>query len=80
MGEKNEDGSTLLFLNRPNKFVAANGFKVICRLGQTYLVENLSRAIDFCLVWPKQHQKDVFGIQDIDNSEEFDNTNEGTHE
>ena len=52
----------------------------MCRLGQTYLVDNLSRAIDFRLAWHKNHQKDIFGIEDIENSEEFDNSNEVDNE
>ena len=50
------------------------------RLGQTYLVDSLSRAIDFRLAWHKQHQKDVFGIEDIENSEDADESNEHNSE
>jgi len=32
------------------------------RLGQTYIVDNVSRAIDYRLAWHKRHQEDVFGI------------------
>ena len=35
------------------------------RLGQTYLVDNLTRAIDYRLNWHKSHQKDIFGISEI---------------
>lgn len=44
------------------------------RLGQTYLVDNLSRAIDYRLNWYKNHQQDVFGIND--NSNDNDNNND----
>ena len=52
------------------------------RLGQTYLVDNLSRAIDFRLAWHKKHQEDVFGVvptsiqpgEDL-NDDDNDNTN-----
>lgn len=71
MGEKNEDGSPLLYLNKANKLVTTNRFQLMCRLGQTYLVDNLSRAIDFRLSWHKQHQNDIFGIQDMENSEDI---------
>jgi len=32
------------------------------RLGKTYLVDNVSRVIDYRLAWRKRHQEDIFGI------------------
>jgi len=62
MGEKNEDGTPLQVLNRKGKLITVNRFQVMSRLGQTYLVDNVSRAIDYRLAWHKKHQEDVFGI------------------
>jgi len=72
MTERNTDGSPLLILNRVGKLITVNRFQIMCRLGQTYLVDNLSRAIDFRLAWHKKHQTDIFGISEIENSEDME--------
>jgi hypothetical protein len=62
MGEKNEDGTPLQVKNRKGNLVTVNRFQLMSRLGQTYLVDNVSRAIDYRLQWFKKHQEDVFGV------------------
>jgi len=62
MGEKNEDGTFLLIRNRKGELISANRFQLMSRLGQTFLVDNVSRAIDYRLAWHKKHQEDVFGV------------------
>jgi len=62
MGEKNNDGTQLQKQNKKGKLVSVNRFQLMSRLGQTYLVDNVSRAIDYRLAWHKKHQEDVFGV------------------
>ena len=62
MGEKNLDGSLLQVRNRKGKLITVNRFQLMSRLMQTYLVDNVSRAIDYRLNWFKKHQEDIFGI------------------
>jgi len=62
MGEKNLDGTFLQVRNRKGILVTVNRFQLMSRLGQTYLVDNVSRAIDFRLAWHRSHQEDVFGL------------------
>jgi len=80
MGEKNIDGTSLSFLNRKGIMITVNRFQLMCRLGQTYLVDNLSRAIDFRLAWHIKHQKDIFGINDVENVQDNDNPIESSSE
>jgi len=75
MGEKNEDGSPLVLLNRENKYISVNRFQIMSRLAQTYLVDNLSRAIDYRLNWHKNHQQDIFGVREISQENDNDNNN-----
>ena len=46
------------------------------RLGQTYLVDSISKPIDFRPVWHKNHHRDSFGINDTENSEKIDDSNQ----
>jgi len=62
MGELNEDGTFLLIRNKKGKLISVNRFQLMSRLGQTFLVDNVSRAIDYRLAWHKKHQEDVFGV------------------
>jgi hypothetical protein len=62
MGEKNQDGTPLQVRNKKGKLISVNRFQLMSRLGQTYLVDNVSRAIDYRLAWHKRHQDDIFGI------------------
>jgi len=50
--------------------VPTNRFQLMSRLSQTYLVDSISRAIDYRLRFHKFHQKDLFGI---DNENEINN-------
>jgi len=52
------------------KLLCINRFQLMSRLSQTYLVDSISRAIDYRLRFHKYHQKDLFGIEN-----EFDNNN-----
>lgn len=52
----------LIVTNQGGKNIVVNRFQLMARLGQTFLVDNLSRAIDYRLAWHKQHQQDVFNI------------------
>ena len=56
------DGTSLQVRNRKGELITVNRFQLMSRLAQTYLVDNLSRAIDFRLNWHRKHQEDVFGI------------------
>jgi len=76
MGEKLEDGTPLLIRNKKGILIAVNRFQLMSRLGQTYLVDNLSRAIDYRLAWFKNHQKDIFGINENCSNEQTTNEND----
>jgi len=59
-----------------------NRFQLMSRLSQTYLVDSVSRAIDYRLRFYRYHQKDLFGIDnedpDVTNNEENNNQGERT--
>ena len=76
MGEKNLDGTTLQVRNRKGKLITVNRFQLMSRLAQTFLVDNVSRAIDFRLAWHRKHQEDVFGISPRSTSENSNESNE----
>jgi len=80
MGEKQEDGTTLLIRNKKGKLISVNRFQLMSRLGQTYLVDNLSRAIDYRLAWHKKHQKDVFGVNEHYNEEHHSQESQETRD
>jgi len=52
--------------------IPTNRFQLMSRLSQTYLVDSISRAIDYRLRFHKFHQKDLFGI---DNEGETNDEN-----
>jgi len=54
MTEKIEKGRMML--------IPTNRFQLMSRLSQTYLVDSISRAIDYKLRFYKYHQRDLFGI------------------
>jgi len=60
--------------NQGGKVIYVNRFQLMARLGQTYLVDNLSRAIDYRLAWHQQHQQDIFNIG---NRHDSNNDNDG---
>lgn len=60
--------SDLIVTNQGGKVIAVNRFQLMARLGQTFLVDNLSRAIDYRLAWYQQHQQDIFNIGSIHES------------
>jgi len=45
-----------------------NRFQLMSRLSQTYLVDSISRAIDYRLRFYKYHQQDLFGIDAQENN------------
>jgi len=47
MGENNLDGTRLQIKNRKGNVISVNRFPLMSRLGQTYVVDNVSRAIDY---------------------------------
>ena len=69
MGVKLQKGRMML--------LPINRFQLMSRLGQTYLVDSISRAIDYRLRFHKFHQADLFGIEhehdQADLSENNDN-------
>ena len=76
MGEKNLDGTPLQIRNKNGNEITTNRFQIMSRLGQTFLVDNVSRAIDYRLNWYKKHQEDVFGITPKTISESSQELNE----
>ena len=54
MGAKLQKGRMVL--------LPTNRFQLMSRLSQTYLVDSISRAIDYRLQFHKFHQADLFGI------------------
>ena len=62
-------------------YLATNRFQLMSRLSQTYLVDSISRAIDYRLRFVRYHQKDIFGIMNDEgheNTDESGNTGEKT--
>jgi hypothetical protein len=61
--DRNEDNSVLMCLTKDGEHtVPCNRFQLPCnRLGQLYLVDMTSRAIDFRLYWQKYNQEYIFG-------------------
>ena len=49
MGETNLDGTFLQVRNKKGNLITVNRFQLMSRLMQTYLVDNVSRAIDYGL-------------------------------
>jgi hypothetical protein len=63
MPEYNEDGSKFTCPSKfdPNVRIHCNRFQAAARLKQVYLVDMVSRSIDFRLNWHKNNQHTVFG-------------------
>jgi len=60
-------------------YLATNRFQLMSRLSQTYLVDSISRAIDYRLRFHRFHQKDLFGIDtEVDNYDEGGGVGEKT--
>ena len=69
------NGAPMLLPNNddPPVLKHVNRFQAMARLGQTYLVDNVSRAIDFRADWHKKNRNTIFGginTQEILNDEE----------
>ena len=64
--EYNDDGTpfTCQSLSDPNRRIHCNRFQAAARLGQVYLVDMVSRAIDYRLRWNAVNQKTIFGISE----------------
>jgi len=58
--------------------IPTNRFQLMSRLSQTYLVDSISRAIDYRLRFHRYHQKDLFGIGGEDDNVDTDENNEST--
>jgi len=54
-----------------------NRFQLMSRLSQTYLVDSVSRAIDYRLRFYRFHQKDLFGIDNETESATDENNKQG---
>jgi len=55
-----------------------NRFQLMSRLSQTYLVDSISRAIDYRLRFHKYHQRDLFGIgREEENGNDDENAENG---
>ena len=54
-----------------------NRFQLMNRLSQTYLVDSISRAIDYRLRFHRYHQKDLFGIGADDDNENIQEEHDG---
>ena len=50
------------------------------RLDQTYLVDDVSRAIDYRLAWHKKHQEDVFGVSQKSTMDSPQESNDDEHD
>ena len=55
-----EPGLTMRSLRNPDVEINVNRFQLLPRLSQTYLVDQVSRAIDYRLQWNKNNQEDIF--------------------
>ena len=55
-----EEGLSMPTLHNANEVIRVNRFQLLPRLSQTYLVDMVSRAIDFRLNWNKQNQNSIF--------------------
>ena len=63
--------------NKSNtKLLATNRFQLMHRLTQYYLVEQLSRALDFKLQWHKKNRGYIFGERSLYSSSALDDANE----
>jgi hypothetical protein len=58
------------------KLLAINRFQLMTRLSQYYLVEQLSRALDFKLQWHKKNKGYIFGERSLYSSDAVDDANE----
>jgi hypothetical protein len=58
------------------KLLAANRFQLMTRLSQYYLVEQLSRALDFKLQWHKKNKGYIFGERSLYSSDALDDVHE----
>ena len=64
MPDRNEDGTIMMMPNKTNdKLLPTNRFQLMCRVGQTYLVDMVSRAIDYRLQWVRHNTNTIFGGQ-----------------
>ena len=71
MPERDDDNNILKINNHNNtKLLPISRFQLIARLGQTYLVDQLSRAIDYRLLWHQHNQRNILGDNAFDNQTE----------
>jgi hypothetical protein len=74
-----QQGLLRQYTSKSNKLLATNRFQLCHRLSQYYVVEALSRSIDFKIKWQKKNKQYIFGkqAQYPDNEEEV---TEGRHD
>jgi energy-coupling factor transporter ATP-binding protein EcfA2 len=58
MAEQNDD--RFLFPNQNGNLIRVNRFQIMSRLMQHYVVENVSRALDYRLDWHRKRQGEIF--------------------
>ena len=58
--------------------IPTNRFQLMNRLSQTYLVDSISRAIDYRLRFHRFHQKDLFGIGADDENDNLEENHESS--
>ena len=59
----------LYALNHNNDLINVNRFQLLSRLMQYYVVESVSRAIDYRLQWHKHNKSTIFGVQQTEVNE-----------
>ena len=77
MPDRDSSGNILRFLNTEgNKELETNRFQLMARLGQTYIVDQVSRAIDNRLEWVKHNQSTIMGTGPRNNNLDVENEGE----
>jgi hypothetical protein len=61
MPDSTSNGEVFKILNNSGVLVPINRFQLFARLGQHYIVDQVSRAIDYRWNWHKQNENTVFG-------------------
>jgi len=75
------DGTTLTVLNRAGThYLPVNRFQLMARLGQTYIVDMVSRSIDRCLNWQRHNQDYLMAGQERQQHREAEPPREGIRE
>jgi hypothetical protein len=69
MPDRTSNGEVFKILNNSGVLFPTNRFQLFARLGQHYIVDQVSRAIDYRANWHKQNENTVFGgIKNFSNN------------